>query len=172
MATPTFKTLPQIIQEMIDYIEANSELTDVNIGSVIRTIVEASGIQDAEQFVQLIRVLDAFSIDTVEGDDLDKRADDFGLFRLNAAQSTGFITVTDTTVSAEHKATAFATYAPGTIVFQVNESITAFPTTGTLIFERDITGQKEYVAHTSKNNGLKQFTLAGDSTTKIGRAHV
>jgi uncharacterized phage protein gp47/JayE len=160
-ATPSFKTLPAILQEAIDYIVANSPLTDVIPGSVIRTIVEAESIQDADQYVQLALVMTAFNLSSATGDDLDKRVLDFGFTRLPAAQATGSIVVTDTSISAVYDATLNGAIITGAGTLIVNESIAAWPASGVLILDQDILGAEEYVPYTSKNNGTKTFTLGG-----------
>lgn len=57
--------------------------------SAILTILHAAALQDAEQYIQIARVLDAFSLYSSSGDDLDRRALDYGVQRLPASVSRG-----------------------------------------------------------------------------------
>lgn len=159
MATPVFKSVGTIIQEAIDSVVTNSELTDINVGSIMRTILEAASIQDAEQYVQLQRVLDALSFETADGDDLDRRVDDFGLERLAAARATGNIQVTDTNITTSHKTNLDgAQTAPGTGTIAVDDT-TGFPTSGTLILSRDEPLLRETVTY----SGTTATTFTGVS---------
>jgi uncharacterized phage protein gp47/JayE len=76
---------------MIAHVRANTTLTDFNIGSVIRTILEAAALEDDEQYFQMVQLLDAFSYQTASGTELDERAADFNLTRLEAGAAVGFV---------------------------------------------------------------------------------
>jgi uncharacterized phage protein gp47/JayE len=89
------RTFEQILMDMIAHVRANTKLTDFNIGSVIRTLLEAAALEDDEQYHQMVNLLDDFSYNTATGDDLDKRAADFNITRLGAAQATGRIVCTN-----------------------------------------------------------------------------
>lgn len=85
------RVFEQILADMIAYVRANTTLTDFNIGSVIRTILEAAALEDDEQYHQMVQLLDAFRFATATGTDLDERAADFNLTRLGAAQAVGVV---------------------------------------------------------------------------------
>lgn len=103
MPTPLkLKTFTQIMSGMFN--TARSLLgmgVDLNRGSVIRTVFEASALQDSEQYVQIGRLMDLFSIDTCFNEDLDRRALDFGLIfdeefgRFGAMTSIGHVIIGD-----------------------------------------------------------------------------
>lgn len=160
MSLPLFKTLTTIVQEMINYVISNSELSDINEGSVIRSILESAGIQDAEQYVQLQNVLDSFSFESAEGTDLDRRVDDYDLERIPALKATGNIVVTDTSVTTEFKATLSGLHSSGSGTVTSVEDLDAlsFPASGTIILERE-TGLRESVVYTSRTTFV--FTLSG-----------
>lgn len=83
------RTFDTILADMIAHVRANTALTDFNVGSVIRTILEAAALEDDEQYFQMVQLLDAFSYQTATGTDLDERAADFNLVRLDPAGAVG-----------------------------------------------------------------------------------
>lgn len=83
------RVFEQILTDMVAYVRANTTLTDFNVGSVIRTILEAAALEDDEQYHQMVQLLSDFSYSTATGSDLDERAADFNLTRLDSAQSVG-----------------------------------------------------------------------------------
>lgn len=64
----------QIIREMVARLVARSKLTGLNRNSVFFHLLAAAANEDAEQYVQLARLRNLFSIDRARGSDLDERA--------------------------------------------------------------------------------------------------
>ena len=91
----TPKTIDQIIAQMIDYMRARSNLTDFNIGSVVRTILESSALEDDEIYFQMGELLRMFSFLQAEGSELDRRANDFDLTRLESNEAVGEVRIAD-----------------------------------------------------------------------------
>lgn len=87
-----------ILAEMIAHVRAYSTVTDFNVGSVVRTALEAAALEDDEQYFQMVQLLAAFSIVNARGADLDARVKDYNIFRLPATASTGQGRYYDTTV--------------------------------------------------------------------------
>lgn len=83
------RSFDTILADMVAHVRATTSLTDFNVGSVIRTILEAAALEDDEQYYQMVQLLDAFSYQTATGTELDERAADFNITRLTAAESTG-----------------------------------------------------------------------------------
>lgn len=84
----TPRTFEQILNDMIAYMQSRTSISDYNVGSVIRTILEAAALEDDEQYFQMVQLLDLFSFTTASGEDLDRRLGDFGLTRRAAVAST------------------------------------------------------------------------------------
>jgi uncharacterized phage protein gp47/JayE len=82
------RTFEQILLDMIAHVRANTTLTDFNVGSNIRTLLEAAALEDDEQYFQMVQLLDIFSFRKATGEDLDERAADFNLSRLGPKPST------------------------------------------------------------------------------------
>ena len=80
---------------MINFVRMNTILTDFEVGSTIRTIIEAAALEDDEQYFQMVQLLDAFRLSTATGEDLDDRVEEFGVTRLQAESSAGEFTIQD-----------------------------------------------------------------------------
>ena len=88
------KKFSEILQDLFDaIIAAEGKLTDFNIGSVTRTILEAVAAVVEEVYYWLALFLDKFFIATSEGAWLDKRLNDFGLERKAGCTANGRITI-------------------------------------------------------------------------------
>jgi uncharacterized phage protein gp47/JayE len=87
------RNFEQILTDMIAHVRANTTLTDFSVGSVIRTILEAAALEDDEQYFQMVQLLDAFRVATARGNDLDERAADYNLTRLQAQQAVGSVRI-------------------------------------------------------------------------------
>lgn len=83
----------QILTDMIAHVRANTTITDFSVGSAIRTILEACALEDDEQYFQMVQLLDAFRVATARGTDLDERAADFNLTRLQPKQAVGTVRI-------------------------------------------------------------------------------
>ncbi|RKX63723.1 MAG: hypothetical protein DRP42_07290, partial [Tenericutes bacterium] len=120
------RVFEQILADMVAYVRANTRITDFNVGSVIRTFLEAAALEDDEQYHQMVQLLSAFSFSTATGTDLDERAADFNLSRLLAAQAVGKVRITD-----EALTTSALTYdaAAGAVAITLND-VSEFPITG------------------------------------------
>lgn len=84
----TPRTFEQILNDMIAYMQSRTSISDYNVGSVIRTILEAAALEDDEQYFQMVQLLDLFSFTTAAGEDLDRRLGDFGITRRAATAAT------------------------------------------------------------------------------------
>lgn len=84
----TPRTFEVILNDMIAYMQSRTSISDYNVGSVIRTILEAAALEDDEQYFQMVQLLDLFSFTTAAGEDLDRRLADFGLVRRSATSAT------------------------------------------------------------------------------------
>jgi uncharacterized phage protein gp47/JayE len=88
--TLTPRTFEQILLDMINYVRANTTISDFSVGSVTRTFLEACALEDDEQYFQMVKLLDSFRISSASGTDLDQRAADYNMLRLSAKESSGF----------------------------------------------------------------------------------
>jgi len=77
-----------ILTTMINHMAANTNVSDFNVGSLVRTMFEAVTLVIDEVYFQLVQMLNGFYINSATGSDLDKRLSDFGLQRYLAQPST------------------------------------------------------------------------------------
>ena len=84
----TPRTFEQILNDMVAYVQSRTAISDYNVGSVIRTILETAALEDDEQYFQMVQLLDLFSFTTAAGEDLDRRLGDFGITRRSATAAT------------------------------------------------------------------------------------
>ena len=90
------RTAEEILSDAINYLSLKTNLTDFNVGSNIRTILEAMAIEDADQYAQMLNILNSFFLENVSGTALDERAAQYDLSRLEAIPSTGTVEFLDT----------------------------------------------------------------------------
>lgn len=157
------KTFKQILEEGLSYVTGHSAITDINPGSVIRTVWEAVALEMAQIHVQMQSLLNLFSIDKASGTDLDERAQDFGLERERSTASAGVVTVGDSALSASDYvfstlATALTT---GSTQVQVQTADYAdFPASGFVIIDRG-NASREKLEYSSKT-GPDLLNLVGN----------
>jgi len=124
--------------------------TDLNVGSLDRTQLEASALQHADEYVQIGKLVDLFFRGNCKGDDLDRRAEDFGsvvfstMRRRKAQTSITQIVVGDG--STRKTALMGADTVQGITSFSVTDA-TGWPASGSLIIERG-TLREESITYT------------------------
>jgi len=143
---------------------------DWNVGSLVRTVCEAAAIQDAEQYAQIATILDLFSLDNVSGDDIDRRALDYGtlfqqnLRRLSPRQSIVKVAMRDANFTQITAALVLSVGA-GSNQFSVpGGSGAAFPTAGRVTLERGTVREENLFFSRSGDT----FTITGGSLSALG----
>lgn len=79
---------------MVARVVARSKLTGLTRNSVVYHVLAAATNEDADQYVQMARLREVFSIDTATGSDLDERAKEIQpgtLTRYPALSSSGTV---------------------------------------------------------------------------------
>jgi uncharacterized phage protein gp47/JayE len=110
---------------MIAHVRANTTITDFTVGSIIRSILEAAAMEDDEQYYQMVKLLDAFRYSSSTGSDLDERAADVNLTRLEAKEAFGKVVFQDNTLE---KSELSYNYSSGVTSIVIDDS-TEFPVT-------------------------------------------
>jgi uncharacterized phage protein gp47/JayE len=154
----TPRQFTEILDDMISFVQANTRITDFTIGSAIRTILEASALEDDEQYFQMVQLLDIFSIRTATGVELDGRVADYNIVRLQPSTAAGKVTISDGNLISD--TLAFAVNA--TDVTIALESTSRFPTSGFPYNVRigEGTTSVEEVAVSANNTGTAILTVA------------
>ena len=96
MADFTPKTSEEILRDAINYLYSNTNISDFNVGSVIRTILEVMSLEDSEQYFQMYTILQSFFLDTASGSTLDDRAAQYDVVRTPSSVSSGEVNFLDT----------------------------------------------------------------------------
>lgn len=92
MAQFSGKTQEEIINDILVNIVTNvNEVTDVNVGSVLRMLVESLGLEVNDLYSQLQSVYDGTRIDTSTGTDLENLGALLGITRKQGTKSTGYV---------------------------------------------------------------------------------
>jgi len=133
-----FKSYPQILVGMLNRFISETPVNDLNPGSVLTTFLEAASQEDAEQYFRMYQVITNYYLDTTEGEDLDNRAAEYGLERLEAQKATSIVTISDTAITKRE--TEIWAGARGPISGQEHidvENASSFDATGTIIVGRD-----------------------------------
>jgi len=123
MSDFTPKTSEEILRDSINYLYSNTNISDFNVGSVIRTILEAMSIEDAEQYFQMYSILQSFFLDTASGSTLDDRAAQYDVVRTPASVSSGEVVFLDTYLKRSFLVSAASAGDPALFV----EDASTFP---------------------------------------------
>jgi uncharacterized phage protein gp47/JayE len=95
----------RILLDMINYVRTrNPELTDFNIGSRIRTILESASLEDDEIYNQIGQLTRMFNMSNLKGVDLAERLKERNVYRLSATKASGRVVVVNNALT-----TSFAT---------------------------------------------------------------
>lgn len=159
------RSFETILTDMVAHVRANTTLTDFTVGSIIRTILEASAIEDDEQYYQMVQLLADFSFNTASGADLDKRAADFNITRLEAGPSVGDGRYTN---EALIKSTLqFNTPSGSTAIIVQDSSRFPIPSPSYTLRIGEGTAQVEDVVATVNNTALNKFTISALVNTHV-----
>jgi len=157
------RVFQQIFAGMVGRLISSTPLTDLNIGSVFTTMLEAAAQEDDEQYFQMLEIIRGYSLDTVSGSDLDARAYEYSLSRHPAAYASTTVSLIDTAVAKvfTNAYSGLPGSASGTFLINGN-ALTGFPALGRIIIGRG-TPRAETVSYSSitQNTNYVTFNLAG-----------
>ena len=89
------RTAEEILNDAINYVTINTNITDFNVGSVIRTLLEAVALEDATQYAQMLNILNSFFLANAAGGELNSRAAEYDITRKESSPSTGSVRFLD-----------------------------------------------------------------------------
>lgn len=142
MSKFTPKSFPQLTGAMAAKLAAETPINDFTDGSVALTLVEAAAQEDFQQYIQMMNIIRNYNLDTTEGEDLDKRATEYGLTRLTAQPHTGFVTIKDasfTKIATKIYAGLPGPVAGSTVIFVDDASL--FPISGAIYFRGSVNSE-------------------------------
>ncbi len=160
MANINIKSFNEILGDMIRKIIADTPVNDINKGSVLLTLLEAAASNDYENNTAILNVLELLNIDALRNNDLDAHGSNLGLTRNTASKSSGFIVVTDSTITK--RSTSLYPIKPAPIVsstvIHVNDAST-WDQTGALYIGRDTPNFEGPISYTSIDDNGSFFTI-------------
>lgn len=159
------RTYEEILSDMITYVQGTTILSDFTIGSVIRSILEAAALEDDEQYFQMIQLLDAFSIITATGQDLDNRLADYNIVREPPRSATcRNIVIADKNLITNQASLDVSAGGLSVSCFSISTFPTSFPF---VIRVGERTTRVQDLTVSASNVGTGTFTLASPSLFDI-----
>lgn len=163
MTVPEFKDFDQILNEMItDLASKGTRITDMNPGSVIRTLLEVAAAKFDESHYIAEQVLKLFFAATTTGEYLDRRVAERGLTRFQGSKASGYITASRSTPAP------FSQLIPkGTIWETEDQSVQVESTAEVTLLEGT---SSVSIPVTAINSGSKGNLQAGVPLKQVGVA--
>ena len=140
----------QIVAEMAATLSAETPINDYTPNSVALTLLEAAAQEDFQQYIQMIEVVRNYNLDTTEGEELDRRAFEFGLVRIGAKPHSGFVTITDsrfTKIQTKLYAGLPGPIAGTTILY--TDDASSFPSSGSVYVGRGTDNSEGPIAYSA-----------------------
>lgn len=162
------KSYNQQLGDLIRKIVANTPANDINPASTLMTILEAVASNDFENNTAILNVLELLNIDTLRNNDLDARASDYGLSRKSAARASGFVTLSDSTITKRSTGLYPVKPAPikGSTTIYVNDASDWNPT-GNLYIGRGTSSFEGPIPYTAITNFTTYYAITlGSSLQK------
>lgn len=167
MADLVLKSERQIQTEMLSVLIAQLGLNDINPGSVIDILTQAAAQSDFAQYFQIAQVSRLTDIESLTGTDLDNKAFEYGLFRVEAAKATGTITIQRPAGFVKVSTTFYAglpSPIAGNTIINVNDaSSVLIGTSGTLIVGRGTNNEEEVTYSAAPVNNVNYYTYTLDT---------
>jgi uncharacterized phage protein gp47/JayE len=150
---------------MIRKIIADTPLNDINQGGVLLSLLEAAAANDFENNTAILNVLELLNIDALRNNDLDAYASNFGLVRLTATKASGFVTVSDTSITKRSTTLYPVKPAPitGTSTIFVNDA-SGWNQAGTLYIGRGTPNFEGPISYSSIVDNGTFYTINLDSS--------
>lgn len=172
------KSVSQILADMVRRITAETELTDVQAGSVLATILEAAAISDYQNQVSILKILESTRLESLVGADLDTKAIEMnipngqgGIGRIPAMRSSGTITVSS---AFTKKSTEFYLGKPapfsGSLTLYLQEA-SAWPSAGQVYIGRGSGNEEGPLSYTAITDQGTYFAMTLSSSTPLLRSH-
>lgn len=161
------KSERQIQTEMLSVLIFELGLNDVNPGSVIDVITQAAAQQDFAQYFQIAQLSRLADIDALTGDDLDTKAFEYGIERLEAVEASGTINILRPAGFEKVSTTFFAGFpapvAGNTQIFVNDASNVLIGSSGTLIIGRGTNNEEEVTYSVAPVNNTNYWTFTLDA---------
>lgn len=165
MADLRLKSETQVQTQILSFLIDELGLNDINPGSVIDILTQAIAQQDFSLYYQIAQVSRLNVIDSLSGDDLDLKAFEYGLTRVEARNATGTIEILRPEGFEKVSTSFFAgglSPIAGDLTIDVNDaSNVLIGSSGTLILGRGTNNEEEVTYSVAPTNMINfwRFTL-------------
>jgi hypothetical protein len=155
---------------MLDTFASKQGIQRLKVGSGILSVFEAASQAQSKQIATVLQALQAQDLDGIDGLALDAYGNSNGVPRLLARNSTGSVTITDSSFQKVSTKVSFATPAPiaGSTTINVNRTLDwlSAPLTGSLYIGRGTSNYEGPLAYTGiTDNGIfLSITLTANTT--------
>lgn len=164
------KSYNQRLGLMARKILADTGLSDLRVGSVISSILEAAAQSDFEIEASIVEMIKLFNIDTTEGADLDRKALEFNIRRFTAAPANDYVNISDTSFT-KRSSKIYIGLPPavvGDAVVHV-EDASSFPSTGQIYLGRGTGNYEGPIPYSSITNSVSYWSI--NLTSPITKNH-
>lgn len=160
MANINIKSYNETLGDLVRKIRANTPLNDIHAGSALLTILEAVASNDFENNVSILNTLELLNIDTISNNDLDAYASNLGLSRITAVKASGFVTVSDSSITKRSTTLYPVKPAPiaGSTTLYVNDA-SEWDATGFIYIGRDTQNFEGPIAYNSITDNGTFYTI-------------
>ncbi len=167
--TPTPRSYPQIVGEMIDAFLSRQGISALRAGSPILSLIEAAAQSDLRSSQDVFDLLNSVSLDKATGLALDRIGAEENVTKLSESPATGTVTITDTTFTKKQTKLYQGKPAPIVGSFTINvQDASLWPSTGQLYIGRGTSNYEGALSYTAKTNLTTHWAITlSQSTTKI-----
>lgn len=163
MTEPNFKDFDQILSDMMaDLATKGTKLTDMNPGSVIRTLLEVAALKFDEGHYLAEQVINLYFVLTTTGEYLDRRVAERGLARKAGTKSTGIA------LASRSTAAPFGQLIPTGTTFETEDHTVQLVTTADATLDLGATNVNLTVEAVS--NGKAGNLQTGTALKQVGVA--
>ena len=171
MAKVTLKSEAQILGQMAETVLSKTGLNDLNPGSVLLTLLQAAASQDFAQYYQMLQIIRNYNLDSTTGTDLDNRAFEYGLTRIQSQAASGKVSILREESFVKISSTFYTGFrsriAGDTEIFVNNAA--DFPSAGTLIIGRGTPNEEQINYSTIPVDYVNYYKITLD--TPLGNDH-
>ena len=167
--TPTPRSYPQILGEIMDGFTSRSGIRRLKVGGPLLSIMEATAQADVRNSQDTFNLLESRDLDNADTTALDRIGRDEQIPRFGATKATGQVTITDTSFAKLASRVYQGTAAPivGTTALNV-EDAALWPAAGQVYLGRGTPNVEGPLPYTSKTNNGSYWTLTlGTPTTRF-----
>ncbi len=167
--TPTPRSYPQIVGDMIDAFLSRQGIQSLRAGSPLLSLIEAAAQSDLRSSQDVFDLLNSVSLDKATGLALDRIGAEENVTKLSESPATGTVNITDTSFTKKQTKLYQGKPAPIMGSFTINvQDASLWSSTGQLYIGRGTSNYEGALSYTAKTNMTTHWAITlSQSTTKI-----